>query len=58
MPNDDYRCFFTNSGADLMTQQVVDPKTGLTGFKLNPVFQTINRPQTNTVTNPLIPGGY
>jgi hypothetical protein len=47
------------NGADMMTQQVVDPATGKIGLRLNPVFQTVGgRPQSTIVTNPLIPGGF
>jgi hypothetical protein len=40
---------------DMMARTVIDPKTGQSGVKLDPVFTGASRP--GTVTSPLIPGG-
>jgi hypothetical protein len=46
------------NGVEMMTQPVIDPKTGRAGVKLNPVFQTLGKPDAAPVANPLIPGGF
>ena len=43
-----------NSTMEMMAQTVVDPKTGQSGIKLNPVYTGGN---VGRVTTPLIPGG-
>jgi hypothetical protein len=47
---------FVKGTMDMMARTAVDPKTGQTGWKLDPVFNNAGRPAP-AVTTPLIPGG-